>query len=469
MKDDTYAIFRVIRSDGTEIPLLDSGSESGTNTYFSNFIIQSLQEARMEKHQIIETFGETFIFFFGEQPRFIDVTAILLNSNDFNWKAEFLANYDTYLRGTKLTELGACAYLFYDDNIVSGYLLSCAVAEQADQPMLVQLQFRMILVNYNNISFVGDPNFPIRASVQLPPDVAVGDLTTSIDSGQFNKLVEQGIGISGEVIDGQFVASAFLERSIPLRGTIAANVDEWTGEPSLSRADFDETPFVSSTVEVADINRAIATALLPVGADFGCVGSPDFMLSAGIGPTFSASAGVGVGFGSPGGSGATFGASASFSVGFSAGVSVGADANAASAVGPGVSTSPTAQSNALIAAAQAAAEASTESITGKSSGGAGLSAGFSVGVSFGAGVSSGIGPGDSYAGSSGVGAAISVGGSPSAFTLVACNGDVIISEEAQAQISASAFAGFSIGIGTDEDTTSGATATASASFSLGFG
>jgi hypothetical protein len=47
IKENTYAVFRVIRSDGTEIPMVDSGSPSGENTFFSNFMLQSVREARM--------------------------------------------------------------------------------------------------------------------------------------------------------------------------------------------------------------------------------------------------------------------------------------------------------------------------------------------------------------------------------------------------------------------------------------
>lgn len=171
IKDDTYAILKVVTSNGTELPLIDSGAVGGTNTQYSNFILQSVQEARMEKHQIVETFGESYIFFFGESPRFLDVQAILVDSFDFNWYAEFWANYDQYLRGSKSVEMGARTYLFYDDNIVEGYMLMASAVKIADQPLQARLTFRLFLTNYQNISFIGSDVYPVRASVSIPPDV----------------------------------------------------------------------------------------------------------------------------------------------------------------------------------------------------------------------------------------------------------------------------------------------------------
>ena len=178
INDDTYAIMRVVRSDGSQIPLFDSGSldGSGKSNDYANFLLQGVSEARMEKQQIVETFGEPYIYFFGEAPRFIDVQAILLNSFDFNWKAEWWENYNTYLRGTRLVEMNARCYLFYEDTIIEGYMLNAQTQAAADNPLFLQLQFRMFVTNYTNISFIGDPFYPIRSGAVPPPGVA--DLTT---------------------------------------------------------------------------------------------------------------------------------------------------------------------------------------------------------------------------------------------------------------------------------------------------
>src|SRR5688572_3607223 len=122
IKEDTYAAIKVILSDGGELQLVDSSSRDGGSSGYSNFILQSVTEVRMEKHQIVETFGAAYIYFFGENPRFLDVQAHIINSHDFNWEAEWWENYEQNFRGTRLVEKGGRLYMFYDDNIVEGYM-----------------------------------------------------------------------------------------------------------------------------------------------------------------------------------------------------------------------------------------------------------------------------------------------------------------------------------------------------------
>lgn len=173
VKEDTYAALKVIRADGSEIPFLDSSAASGQSKSYSNFILQSVQETRMEKHQIIETFGDTYLYFFGEAPRFIDVQAVLINSFDFNWQAEWWANWENTLRGSKSVERNARTYLFYDDCVIEGYMLMSSATNVSTEPFMVNMQWRMFVSSYRNISFVGDPNFPVSNAVSLPPDISL--------------------------------------------------------------------------------------------------------------------------------------------------------------------------------------------------------------------------------------------------------------------------------------------------------
>ena len=167
IKDDTYSMIKVIDAAGNQVPLFDAGGEGGRSTQYSNFLLQTVREVRMEKQQIVETFGDPYIFFFGEQPRFLDVTGVLLNSLDFNWLNEWWYNYDNYLRGTKLTEMGARLYMFYDDTIVEGYMLMASSGMSSTDPLFAQLTFRLFVTNYSNVSITGSDYYPIRASTQL--------------------------------------------------------------------------------------------------------------------------------------------------------------------------------------------------------------------------------------------------------------------------------------------------------------
>src|ERR1043166_5390362 len=55
IKEDTYATIQVRQSNGIAIPLFDAASRSNTGRGYrnSNFLIQSIQEQRAEKQQIV--------------------------------------------------------------------------------------------------------------------------------------------------------------------------------------------------------------------------------------------------------------------------------------------------------------------------------------------------------------------------------------------------------------------------------
>lgn len=160
IKDDRYGSLQVRQANGIAVPLFDAASPTNTGKGIrnSNFLIQSISESRIEKQQIILTFGAPYIFFFGEQPRVITVSGILLNTEDFNWRAEWWENYDLYLRGTQCVRNRTRAYLSWDDIITEGYIMQASCNEEASNNNLVQFQFQMFLTNYQNISGIGDIN-----------------------------------------------------------------------------------------------------------------------------------------------------------------------------------------------------------------------------------------------------------------------------------------------------------------------
>jgi hypothetical protein len=246
VKEDTYAMLKVIDLLGREIKLYDSGSYTGKATAYTNFILQAVQEVRGEKYQVVETFGDPYIFFFGESPRFLECSAVLINSQDFNWQAEFWENYDQYLRGSRCAELGARIYMFYDDKVVEGYMVNAAAANDAQNPLIVQLQFKLFLTNYRNISMVGDPRFPIRLGVDV--SMATTSMATSADRASSYEPTPTGPNIDWHTV-----------RDTPIRSLIYDNKDEWTGTqpPIPDDTDVDETDdLIRIAVEKAAENAA---------------------------------------------------------------------------------------------------------------------------------------------------------------------------------------------------------------------
>ena len=151
------AYLKVVGQDGQSIWLYeDPGSPRGrsweTSSDWTDFSLQSVQESRREKVQLVETFGESYTFFSGEHARILNCNGVLVNSASHNWRASFWANYDKYFRGTKLVERNARVYLSWDDIIVQGYMLSANASETADQPHAIPFSFALLLVRYDNVS-----------------------------------------------------------------------------------------------------------------------------------------------------------------------------------------------------------------------------------------------------------------------------------------------------------------------------
>lgn len=168
VKSNTHAYMRVQTGGGDAVPLTDSSSRTGQSDAYANFLLQSVQETRMERQQILETFGAPYVFFFGEAPRFVDVMAVLPDTQDFNWHAEWWENYAKTFRATRLAEKGSTALLHYDDVILEGYPIQATTSRSSGNHHVVQLQFRMFVTNYVNVSDVGSPDFPIREEAILP-------------------------------------------------------------------------------------------------------------------------------------------------------------------------------------------------------------------------------------------------------------------------------------------------------------
>jgi hypothetical protein len=186
IKDDRYATIRVIKADGTNIPLLDSGStnystsvsgfptpadksHAASSVIYSNFILQNVDDVRQEKSQLMETFGDTYVFFFGERPRILQVSGLLFNTLDFNWRSEFWKNYETVLRGTRLVEQNARLYLQWDDIIVEGYILGAQAQDVADLPYHIPFNFTLFVTNHTYLSAIGDDMYPVRFGAKVTP------------------------------------------------------------------------------------------------------------------------------------------------------------------------------------------------------------------------------------------------------------------------------------------------------------
>ena len=258
LRKDRPAYITIIDKYGKPYPpngLLDAGGTEdelgqGRSIRYTNFLVQNYSAQRKEKQQIIQTFGEDFTFFYGEQPKIYTVSGVLMHTADFNWRNEFLYNYENYLRGTKLVEAKARAYIIHCALMWEGYLISFTHQESSTQPYHVGFNFQILVTSETIVDNVGEVTFPtaeFQGVAQQPwafralLDEYERNRRTLPTRTNFAQDLARFIQTGSSSFEQDFV------RARPLRGKISDNVDEYLGGATL-------TPLVSG-IELAKARR----------------------------------------------------------------------------------------------------------------------------------------------------------------------------------------------------------------------
>lgn len=135
---------------------------------YSKFFLENYSEGHAERSQIVETFGEAYVFFFGERPAIYTFNGTLLNTKDINWKEDFMFYYKNFLRGTKAVEYKAKVLLTYGLNQIEGYVMGINTGANAQSEKGVQMSFQMLVTK--------------RRTMQLSVDFGIIE-----DNGKFNE------------------------------------------------------------------------------------------------------------------------------------------------------------------------------------------------------------------------------------------------------------------------------------------
>jgi hypothetical protein len=123
---------------------------------FTKFIMNSVQEGHQERVQIVETFSDFYMFFYGERPPIYTYNGMLINSKNANWVADFMYYYEDHLRGTKCAEHNAKLILTYGGRQVEGYILSMNTSTTAESEQGVPVSFQVVITKRSRIGFSDD-------------------------------------------------------------------------------------------------------------------------------------------------------------------------------------------------------------------------------------------------------------------------------------------------------------------------
>lgn len=112
-------------------PSAKADKKSSLIPEFSKYLLEGVQESHSEKYQVVQTFNDYYVYFYGQNPPVYSFRGYLLNFNNYNWKNEFMYFYENFWRGTKCVELGAKIYLTYDYQQIQGYILNVSTSVDA--------------------------------------------------------------------------------------------------------------------------------------------------------------------------------------------------------------------------------------------------------------------------------------------------------------------------------------------------
>lgn len=150
---------------------------------YTKFFIESVQEAHVERSQIVETFGNFYVFMFGERPPVYSFSGKLINSRNANWVSDLMFMYQTYLRGTKCVELNSRLILTYGGRQIEGLMLNVNTATQAAMEGSVDFSFQVVVFDRKFLGFSDDFGFATNDNQNLKADTQFLKMLNQVTGG----------------------------------------------------------------------------------------------------------------------------------------------------------------------------------------------------------------------------------------------------------------------------------------------
>ena len=209
--EDNIEKSRDINLEEIEAPaviIIQSLSDSSIKYITNKFLLQSVTKPRMERFQIIETFREARLYFFGQRTKVYSLSGQLLEGLDLNaaegdfetrdqyrWSTSLQQLYDKTLRGSQLAAAGNIASLIFEKAIMTGYPLQLQTTRTTESPYLTQ--FQMTWAVYNELFL---DNY--SSDLGTTDYIRVQELSTTSLEDQINKLDGVITNFQGSAQDG---------------------------------------------------------------------------------------------------------------------------------------------------------------------------------------------------------------------------------------------------------------------------
>jgi len=144
-RPDQYATLSMcVRGTNDRELVSNTSVRGGRSTFTANMMIQNVSQSVTEKVQISQTFDDDRLFFFGKNLDTLNIAALLVENDSFQWVHEWHANYLSGVRGTIAAERGTEAELTVEDVRYYGYITQFALTRASTDRHLTTLQFTMV-------------------------------------------------------------------------------------------------------------------------------------------------------------------------------------------------------------------------------------------------------------------------------------------------------------------------------------
>lgn len=137
---------------------------------YSKFILDSVQESHTERSQIVETFGDFYVFMFGQRPPVYNFSGTLINAKNASWVTDFMYMYETYLRGTRCVDNNAVAIITYGGRQIEGLILNTSNQTAAATEAGVPFQFSIVVFERRYYNFSPDMGYSLDSKGVLGED-----------------------------------------------------------------------------------------------------------------------------------------------------------------------------------------------------------------------------------------------------------------------------------------------------------